>query len=74
MNHQKILDFLTHAEEVTSKKNGELPPPDLNTLRDIETNTVDPEIQERIKNIRRAHDHWTEFAELPEDWESDPHG
>lgn len=74
MNAIEIADFLNHAESIVKENNGELSPPDLNILREIETSTTDVNISQRIKEIRNLHDHWTEFAELPDNWESDPHG
>lgn len=71
--HAEISDTLSEMEQNLSERN-ELAPFDMNTLRDIETSVSDPNIVERIKKIRHANEHFLEFSELPENWESDPHG
>jgi hypothetical protein len=74
MNSIEIEDFLKHAESIVKETNGELSPPDLNILQEIETSTTDSNISERIREIRSRHDYWVEHYELPENWESNPNG
>lgn len=70
MTAVEIHDFLKYAERVVAQKNGELPPPDINTLREIETSTTDHSISSRIQKIREQHEHWVEHYEEPDDIET----
>lgn len=68
----QISDILSEMEDTIFVKGKELAPFDMNLLRDIETQTSDSNIVNRIKETRTNHENV--IVDLPDNWESDPHG